>query len=645
MSARGREAPASPAPAASPEAALPEQRRASASLAHGRRWRILYAQFLRYRWRFLAGVALLLATNGLALSIPWLLKYAVDAVQRGEPSRRIAAIAAGIGAVAILQALVRTLSRIAILGSSRHIVYDLRNRFFARLVTLPASFFDRYRTGDLMSRAVNDLLLIRSFFGPGILNLANTVLSWVGAVVLMAAIDPRLTLWSLIPYPFVLVAMNRLSRALYLQSTGAQEQLAALSSRAQENLSGIAQVKAYDLAAQEIADFNELALDLRRRNLRLARIRGAVVPLMGSVGGIGTFLVLVLGTRHLISGRLTLGSFVAFNAYLASLAWPTIAMGWILNVFQRSQGALERISEVLDAPSPRGLEAALSAWTPDRARAGPPQDASTRARLTTDGSPPPEAGRVLPPHPDLEVEHLSFTYDGAVRPALADVSLRVPAGGLLGIVGTVGSGKTTLVRLLARMYPVAPGSIRLGGIDLDEVDERSLREMVAVVPQESFLFSMTLAENIALGRPDAAREAVEAAGRAAGLEPDLQDLPNGYDTLVGERGYTLSGGQRQRVALARALLVEPAILLLDDPFASIDASTEQAIIGELASRASMTRVLAGHRVSAVQDADEILVLDAGRVVERGRHGALLALGGTYARLFERQQAEREIERS
>jgi len=584
-------------------------------LTRSRRWRILLRELQGHRLRIAAGVLLLLATNGLVLLIPWMLKLAVDAVERGESPRAVAGIAGVIGVVALLQALVRTLSRIAILGASRHIVYGLRNRFFEHLITLPVSFFDRYRTGDLMSRAVNDLLLIRSFFGPGIMNLANTIVSWTGAVAVMAAIDPPLTLWSLIPYPFVLVAMNRLSRALYRGSQRAQEQLAALSSRAQENIAGMAQVKAYDMEQQEIAEFRALARELRSRNLYLARVRGAVVPLMGSVGGIGTLLVLWIGTRHLIEGTLTLGEYVAFNAYLASLAWPTIAMGWILNVFQRSKGAIERIGEVFDAPYPR-----------------------------VGASPSAAAGK---PHPvpDLMVEALRFTYEGAAAPSLQDVSFRLAPGGVLGIVGPVGSGKTTLLRLLARLYPVPEGSIRLGVMDLSRLDEDLLRGLVAVVPQESFLFSMSLADNIALGRPGAARTEIEEVARKSGLSRDLEDLPNGYDTPVGERGYTLSGGQRQRTALARALLMRPQVLLLDDPFASVDAATEEAILVELAANDGVTRIIAGHRVSAVQAADEILVLDGGRVVERGRHQDLIAASGLYARMFERQQAEREIERA
>jgi ATP-binding cassette subfamily B protein len=606
--------------------------------ARRRRTEILGGMFLRHRGRFAAGVVLLLATNALALSIPWLVKLAVDAVQRGDARGRVALIAGAIAAVALGQAAVRTLSRVAILGASRHIVYALRNRFFARLVTLPAPFFDKYRTGDLMSRAVNDLMLVRSFFGPGILNLANTVLSWTGAVALMAALDWRLTLWSLIPYPFVLVAMNRLSRRLYMESTRAQEQLALLSSRAQENLSGSAQVKAYDLAPLEIAEFGALAHELRARYLRLARVRGAVVPLMGSVGAIGTLVILAIGTRHVIAGSLSLGDFVAFNAYLASLAWPTIAMGWILNVFQRSLGAIDRIAEVLDTPGSPYPDRERPFAAPAEARRAGPATLAVAPRES-----PPTSGGAAPPA--IEVRRLTFAYEGASVPSLADVSFDLPEGGVLGIVGPVGSGKTTLLRLLARLYPVPERAIRIGAAPLETMDEAVLRATVALVPQESFLFSMPLADNIALGRPSASRAEIEDAGRRAGLTADLDDLPRGYDTLVGERGYTLSGGQRQRVALARALLMRPPVLLLDDPFASIDSSTEEAILGELERLGGITRIVAGHRVSAVSGADEILVLDAGRIVERGRHEDLIAAGGLYTTLFQRQRAEREIEKA
>jgi len=386
-------------------------------------------------------------------------------------------------------------------------------------------------------------------------------------------------------------------------------------------------VKAYDLAPLEIAEFGALAQELRARYLRLARVRGAVVPLMGSVGAIGTLVVLAIGTRHVIAGSLTLGDFVAFNSYLASLAWPTIAMGWILNVFQRSLGAIDRIAEVLDAPG---------SLYPDRERFAPAPGESPRAsRGPGDAAAPPA----------IEVRGLTFAYEGASVPALADVSFDVPAGGVLGIVGPVGSGKTTLLRLLARLYPVPERAIRIGDETLESMDEAVLRAAVALVPQESFLFSMSLADNIALGRPSASREDIEDAGRRAGLTADLDDLPRGYDTPVGERGYTLSGGQRQRVSLARALLMRPPILLLDDPFASIDSSTEEAILGDLERLGGITRIVAGHRVSAVAAADEILVFDAGRIVEHGRHEDLIAAGGLYTTLFERQRAEREIEKA
>ena len=565
-----------------------------------------------YRREFLLGFLCLVITNGLTLVIPWLLKHGIEDLQDRAPLRLVGRYALAIAGVALLLAAVRTWSRLYVLGASRRIVADLRARLFAHLQTLPASFYARHRTGEIMSRAVNDLLLIRSLFGPGILNLINVSILYTAGLTMMAFLDPVLTLAAIVPYPFLLYAVSRASRTIHQRSNAAQEQLAEISNKAQENLSGIHQVKAYAREDLEVAAFSALSSEYRRRNLALSRSRGLIVVLMTGLGGLSTIVVLWLGGRHVIAGTLTLGGLVAFTSYLAILTGPTIMMGWVLGVFQRGLGAIRRVEEIL-------------AQTTDL-----PGDLLT-------GPCPPLSGAV-------SFRRLSFAYPGDDREVLHGIDLDVPAGSTLGIVGPVGSGKSTLVRLLGAVFPVGRGMLLFDGHDFNDLPTRALRERIAVVPQETFLFSRSIAENIALGRPGASRAEIEAAAEIAQLTRDLSSWPHGLDTRVGERGVTLSGGQRQRVAIARAVLMDPRILVLDDALSSVDADTEAAILAGLRRfMRGRTTFLISHRVATVAGADRLLVLEEGRVVEAGAPADLLARDGPFARLSRTQQIERELE--
>jgi ATP-binding cassette, subfamily B, multidrug efflux pump len=583
-----------------------------------------FRNVLRYfpgRKRVLAiGATCLVVGQLLAAASPQVLKAGLEALERAVPGSSSAAgtasrLALVYVAVVAAQGLLTFLMRMHLIGFSRDVERDLKRDIFAHVATLPASFFDRMRTGDLLSRLTGDVEAVRFSIGPGVMYLGQTAVKLPAALAAMLWMDARLTLVLLVPLAAIAVAVRRLSPAVLRRSRTVQDRAADLASRAQESFAGVRVVKAYAVEEHEKAEFRARNEVLLEEQLGLARSRATMFGALRLLGDLGLVAVVWLGGTFVMGGETSRATLIAFLFYLDMLMWPMISFGYVLASFQRAAGAMQRIDEVLETPA---------------------------EPVTTDAA----AGE-LPPRSSgaVEVRALTFSYPGASRPALTDVSVSVAAGSTLAVVGPVGSGKSTLVAVLARLYEPPPGTVFVDGTDVRRIPLERLRATFSFVPQDAFLYSDTLAANLAYGvRGDAPRERLEAAAEAAGLAPDLERFPAGLDTVVGERGITLSGGQRQRATIARALAREAPILVIDDALSAVDVRTEARILDGLRdARRGRTAILVAHRLSTVRDADEILVLDAGRVVERGTHDALVAAGGWYARTWRLQRLHAEIE--
>ena len=574
--------------------------------------RRLLGYVLRYRRAFLLGFLCVVLATALTLAAPWVLKYAIDDLTAGVTAQKVRFYAVALLALAAAAGVFRFLMRRIIVGASRDLEYELRNDFFTALQRLEVAFFHQRRTGDLMSRATSDLGSVRQMIGPAVMYTSSTLLTFLVAIVLMVSINARLTLLALIPLPFVSFAVYYFGREIHRRFEKIQEQLSEISAVAQENLSGVRVVRAYGQEPFEMARFRDANAEYVRRNRGLIAVQGMYFPMMGLLMGVATMLVLWIGSRDVIAGRMTVGDLVAFNAYLVMLSWPMIAFGWVTNLLQRGMASWKRMLEVLE-----------------RVPAIRDEDPRLKPAATVRG----------------EIEFRNLTFAHGDRVVLRNISAIIPAGTTTAIVGATGSGKSTLLHLLPRLYDPPPGTVFLDGVDIREIPLDTLRGAIGFVPQEPFLFGATIAENIAFGaRGDQdARERVEEAARVARLDKDVADFPNGYDTVVGERGITLSGGQKQRTAIARALVVDPKILVLDDALSAVDTYTEEEILGRLSGvMRQRTSLIVSHRISTVRGADQILVLEGGEIVERGTHDELVKARGLYAELYRKQLLEEEL---
>jgi ATP-binding cassette subfamily B multidrug efflux pump len=554
------------------------------------------------------GFVCVLLTNGLLVASPWVIKYAVDGLRFVTPGR-LAMYAAVIVLLTLLEGTFRFWMRWFLIGVSRDIEYTLRNDVFEHLEKLPISFYQKNKTGDLMSRATNDLSNVRMLLGPGIMYTANTLTTALFAVVLMLKIDWELTLLALLPLPLVSYSVRHFGKKIHDMSEKAQARLADLSARVQESMAGIRVVKAFVQERYEIGDFDQMNRSLVDKNRELIAVTSVFYPTMQLFIGFAVVITLWFGGRQVMQGRISLGDFVAFTVYLGLLTWPMIAFGWVVNLLERGRASMERLNYILDA-------------VPEI------QDS-------------PDMIRDFEVTGAIEFRNLSFAYNGI--PILRKISLSIPEGKTIAIVGATGSGKSTLVQLIPRLYNPPPNSLFIDGVAIERIPLASLRRAIGFIPQDTFLFGETIRENIAFGVDSASDAEVRRVAQISNIYDDIQGFPNQFATMVGERGITLSGGQKQRTAISRAVVRDPKILILDDALSSVDTYTEEQILHQLKQvMRRRTSILISHRVSTVKDADEIIVLDHGEIVERGTHEQLLQRDGYYAELYRKQLLEEEL---
>ena len=566
--------------------------------------RRLWPYVVRYRVTMGFGFLSLILTNLVMLIAPKILQMAIDSLRVASDGSQLLSFGTLFFIVMVVQGVFRYLVRQTLGVVSRRIEYDLRNDLYAHLQSLPLTFFQQMRTGDILSRLSNDLQAVRNLLGPGVMYSANAIIVFIAVLFVVLSMSPKLTALALLPMVALPLFSNRMSRRLYDRSKQVQEQIAEISGLANETIAGVRTIKAYHREKVTLERFRAESKAYITKSMALVKIEGAIWPLMGTLSGVSSVITIWYGGYLVIHGELSLGALVAFETYLGFLMWPLMAFGWVLNVVQRGNASMSRLTELLDAqPAKTDTE-------------------TLENRFTITG--------------EVEFKNLTFSYDG-VTTILKDISFKLEAGKTLAIIGRTGAGKSTLINLIARLYDPPPGTVFIDGVDILSIPLTMLRDALGPVPQDTVLFSRTIAENIAYGNPDASSEVIKAGADMAQIANDIESFPAGYATILGERGVTLSGGQKQRTALARAILNTPKILLLDDALSSVDTYTEEEILKRLRGvMGRCTTVIVAHRMSTVTDADQILSLDEGRIVEQGNHAALVTAGGLYASLYEKQ---------